>query len=255
MLRKIAIFPNDNNPDTNQWPIDPMPNPASHGGAEFPIELRPPEIDLIKRVNSDDPTHTVDEKIKWAVRNIVGGIYYAKQQSQTGEDLPPWYWAAVIMGSGPTADKTNIVNVLEVYRGKSRIETIPIRDNYDGYSPRTHPHLFHRILVTNRRGCFDSPAGLFWMPLFEGKYRRKPALRYSGMWVKNAYLGGLVETVEPPATTLAAAIRRTVIRQKPSADAAKNGVLQAGEAVTVIAIVGDWAQIPQGYVNRNDIKM
>ena len=28
------------------------------------------------------------------------------------------------------------------------------------YSVETHRHLFHRIFVTNKSGCWDSPAGL-----------------------------------------------------------------------------------------------
>ena len=248
MLRKVAIFPDDSNPDTNQWPIDPTEKAASHGGAEFPVKLETPEIDLIKRVNPDNTA----EKLKWAVRNIVGGIYYAKEQGQSGEDLPPWYWAAVIMGSGPTQDKTNIVNVLETWRGKSRIETIPLRDNYDMYSPQTHPHLFHRILVTNRRGCFDSPAGLFWMPLFEGKYRKRAALVYTGMWVRNIYLGGEVDGTPPPVVNTATVLRRTVIRQLPTAASAKIDVLQAGARIEYIAVLGDWLQTSRGYVYRAD---
>ena len=257
-IRKVAIFPIDNNPDTNQWPIDPTEALFSHGGAEFTQALGPAEIELIKRVNSGDVV-PVEQKIKWAVRNIVGGIYYAKEQ-QNGVDLPPWWWASVIMGSG--VNKTNYVNTLEYAKGKARIETIPLLADYSAYSVETHRHLFHRIFVTNKSGCWDSPAGLFWMPLFDGRWRKLPALKYTGMWVKTSYLGAEVTSIppiepptEPPPETnsLYIVLRRTVIRQRPNGNAPKVGLAFVGE-VYAIDPIGNWGKTSRGYINMDDVR-
>lgn len=256
-LRKVAVFPNDNNPDTNQWPIDPNQRKATHGGANYPIGLGPAEIELIRRENPSDGTYSTDDKIQWAVRNIRGGIYY----SAFPGDLAPWDWAAVIMGSKSTTEY-NSVMVLRSDKGKSEIAAIPVLPDYSSITRALFPWLFHRVWVTNRQGCFDSPKGVFWMPLFHAQGRPHPRGELTGMWIKNEYLGGTAELIppveppEPPALEYwVIAIRRTVLRQGPSANTNKMGVLMPADGPRkVLQRIGDWGLTVGGWVLIRDTK-
>ena len=260
IMRKIAIFPNDGNPDTNQWPINPSSRVSAPGGAQYPITIGAAEIELIKRENPFDGIYTADEKIQWAVRNQVGGIYYTPIYN----DPPPWDWPAVIMGSKSNTEY-NQVKTFESEKGKTRIDTIPKLDTYDSISRISHPWLFHRVWVTNRNGCYDSPKGVFWMPLFDAFNRRHPIGELTGMWIKNEYLGSEVSggvtppppPPPPPQTGYKVmAIRRTVLRQQPKKTSAKiDPVATIGEVFNTYDEVMGWGYTGErGWILLTDTK-
>lgn len=252
-LYKVAGFLPDNQNDTNQWPIDPSSRPASHGGAAYQIKLGQAEIDLIKRVNPGNAEHSAEQAWKWACHEGAGFLYIGNWRSA------PWKWPMVIMGSG--ADKVNIVNVIGSERGKRRIEMIPVLANYDHLSPQNHPHLFHRVVVTNRTGDWDSPVGIFWVPLFSAVGRPHPRGELTGAWIRSAYVGDVftgqppeppVET--PPALNTVIALRRTVLRQGPSESKSKMSVANTGDKFTILEIRNGWGLTVRGWISLDDTR-
>ena len=252
-LYKIARFYPDNQSDTNQEPIDPSSRPASHGGAAYQIKLGQAEIDLIKRVNPGNAEHTAEQVWKWACHEEAGFLYVGDWHTA------PWKWPMVIMGSGEV--KVNIVNVIGSERGKRKIETIPALANYDHLSPQTHPHLFHRVVVTNRTGDWDSPVGIFWMPLFSAIGRPHPRGELTGAWIRSAYVGDVFTgqppepPVEPPpATNVVIVLRRTVLRQGPSEASRKMDVAFTGDKFTIIEVRNGWGLTVKGWIDLDDTK-
>ena len=253
MIYKVAWFLPDRQTDTNQWPIDPSERPASHGGAGYMITLGQAEIDLIKRVNSDDPAYPWERKKQWCCHEEPGYLYVGNPDAESG-----WRWPMIVMGSGGVKqEKYNVVNVLDAKRGKRKIESIPVLDNYDHLSPRTHPHLFHRVIVTNPRGDWDSPVGVFWMPLFSPYGRKHPKGELTGSWIRSAYVGepvGPVDVEPPPATHKVIVLRRTVLRQGPSDGTAKLSTANTGEVMTILEVRNGWGLTVRGWLNLEDAK-
>jgi len=251
MLYRVAWFMPDDNPDTNQWPIDPSSRPAAHGGAGYMITLGALEIDLIRRVNSSDPDFTWERKKQWACHENAGYLYVGNKDGNS------WKWPMVIMGSGGiNKQKYNVVDVTTSERGKRKINAIPVLMSYDHLSPETHPHLFHRVITTNNSGDWDTPVGVFYMPLFSAQGRRHPRGELTGAWIRSAYVGDALDTppVDPPSENQVIVIRRTVLRQGPSAGTNKLGVAKAGEVLIVLQTVNGWGLTTRGYVNLQDTK-
>lgn len=253
-LYKVARFLPDGQSDTNQWPIDPSSRPASHGGAAYQIKLGQAEIDLIKRVNPGNAENSAEQVWKWACHEEAGFLYIGNWRSA------PWKWPMVIMGSGEV--KINIVNIIGSERGKRKIEMIPVLANYDHLSPQTHPHLFHRVVVTNRTGDWDSPVGIFWMPLFSAQGRAHPKGELTGAWIRSAYVGDVFTEqppeppVEPPSQfKTVVAKRRTPYRQRPSAGSPSMGVvLLANKSDLAFEFSpSGWAHCAKGWLDPQDI--
>ncbi len=254
MIYKVAWFLPDKQTDTNQWPIDPSSRPAAHGGASYMITLGAAEIDLIKRVNSDDPAYPWERKKQWCCHEEPGYLYVGNPDAESG-----WRWPMIVMGSGGVRrEKYNVVNVLDAKRGKRKIETIPVLDNYGNLSPQTHPHLFHRVIVTNKTGDWDTPVGIFWMPLFSAIGRQHPRGELTGAWIRSAYVGDIFTAqppeppVEPPALNTVIALRRTVLRQGPSESTAKMSVANTGDKFTILENRNGWGLTVRGWINLDD---
>jgi hypothetical protein len=255
MRRLFDVQDADQN-DTDQIGLCWTPQVGNCSGVTNWIELGQPEIDLIKRLNPGDSVATLEEKIHWAVWERIGGLYYAADRTR-----PPWRWPSIVMGSkSDRAGEFNQVNVLAVERGYHKIETIPILPNYDHIRLATHPHLIHRVYVTNVRGItYDTPKGAFYMPIFSPINRRHARGNVSGMWLRGKYVGDIVTTVEPPPVEPPAepppfvypyaieVLRRSVVRQRPNASSAKiEPVAEPGWLCLVYAEINGWGDIGGG---------
>jgi hypothetical protein len=148
----------------------------------------PRERELIRRVNTGIDDIPWDEKLHWAVWDVAGGLYRAEQRMRM--DIP-WKDTSLVMGSkSALAGEYNQVRVLSDIDGYTDIETIPVLNSYDHLSVATHPHLFHRVYVTNLKGVtYDTPHGIFYKPLFDPRGRRRAAGNITGFYVRNRFLG------------------------------------------------------------------
>lgn len=253
-LRRLFDVQDVDQDDSDQVGVCWTPNLGNCSGVTNWIELEQPEINLIKRLNPGDSIATLEEKIHWAVWERAGGIYYAVDR-----DRSPWRWPSIVMGSkSELAGEFNQVNVLLVEKGYHKIETIPVLPNYDHISLATHPHLIHRVYVTNTRGItYDTPKGPFYMPLFSPINRRHAKGNISGMWLRGKHVGDVVTgteippeepPVEPPPPAAfpyqVMVMRRSVVRQQPRPNGNKlDPVAQPGWICAVVAEVNGWGDI------------
>ena len=248
MQRLYSVQDADQN-DTDQIGLCWTPQAGNCSGVTNWIELGPVEIELVKRLNPPSGGFTTEQKIQWAVWERAGGIYFAEDRTRS-----PWRWPSIVMGSKSFVDgQYNSVCVLEDNGGYSRIETIPVLASYDHITLESHPHLIHRVYVTNAKGItYDTPKGPFFMPLFSPEGRRHAKGNISGMWLRNKYTAWVVENPVPPLDMTKAdgmaviATKRTVLRQGPRETAPKiDPAAQPGERFVVSDQVNGW-----GYTGR-----
>lgn len=260
MLRRLYDVQDADQDDTDQIGLCWTPQAGNCSGVTNWIELGQAEIDLVRRLNPGDDIATAEEKIHWAVWERAGGIYYAEDRERA-----PWRWPSIVMGSkSAMLDECNQVNVLVIERGYYKIETIPSLPNYDHIGLETHPHLIHRVYVTNTRGVtYDTPKGPFYMPLFSPVGRRHAKGNVSGMWLRGKYVGVRIGNDDPPVEPPPPAdgfavvtVRPTVLRQQPKSTSAKiDPRAGSGEAFFVREQVNGWGYTgPRGWVWLADVR-
>lgn len=247
MRRLFDVQDADQN-DTDQIGLCWTPQAGNCSGVTNWIELGEAEIELIKRLNPPSGGFSTEEKIQWAVWERAGGIYYAVDRKKA-----PWRWPSIVMGSkSAKSGEYNSVHSLFVQKGYHKIETIPSMPNYDHITLESHPYLIHRVFVTNTKAItYDTPKGIFFMPLFSPEGRRHAKGTVSGMWLRGQYTGWVVDPPMPPigGQTVNAlqvkTLRRTVLRQGPRETASQTHVAQRGETFYVTDQIRNW-----GYTGR-----
>ena len=257
MLRTFDVQESDQD-DTDQIGLCWTPQLGNCSGVTNWIELGEAEIELVKRLNPPSGGFSTEEKIQWAVWERAGGIYFAEDRKKA-----PWRWPSIVMGSKSAKDgEYNTVNVYFGQKGYLKIETIPVMASYEHITLESHPHLVHRVFVTNARGItYDTPKGMFFMPLFSPEGRRHAKGNVSGMWLRERYAGEAVLAPVPPlggATVNAlkvVTLRRTVLRQGPRASSPKiDPVAMAGERMSVMEQVNGWGNTGRrGWVWMGDV--
>ena len=252
MLKRLFDVQDADQTDTDQIGLCWTPQAGNCSGVTNWIELGQKEIDLIKRLNPGDSIASAEEKIHWAVWERTGGIYFAEDRERA-----PWRWPSIVMGSKSSLPgEFNRIETLEIHKGYHRIATIPVLGSYAHISLATHPHLIHRVYVTNARGVtYDTPKGPFYMPLFSPEGRRHAKGNLSGMWLRGKYVGGEVagedvppvdppvDPPPPPAENYEVIViaAKTTLRQQPKATSSKiDPVGRRGERFTVVDVVNDW---------------
>lgn len=150
------------------------------------------ERDLIERVNTGVDSIPWSAKLHWSVWSEAGGIYRAERRDDM---FIPWKDTSLFMGSrSALPGEYNLINVLSIENGYLNTETIPILQSYDHLSPETHPWLFHRIYVTNTVGkTYETPAGIFYKPLFSPIGRRRAAGEITGFYCRPQYVGSKIQ--------------------------------------------------------------
>ena len=256
MLRTFDVQESDQD-DTDQIGLCWTPQLGNCSGVTNWIELGEAEIALVKRLNPSSGGFSTEEKIQWAVWERAGGLYFAEDRRKA-----PWRWPSIVMGSkSAKSGEYNSVHSLFVQKGYHKIETIPVLPNYDHITLESHPYLVHRVFVTNAKGItYDTPKGIFFMPLFSPEGRRHAKGTVSGMWLRGPYVGDEVESPVPPTggQTVNAlrvkTLRRTVLRQGPRAISPKLYVAMAGEPFGVVDQVNGWGDTgKRGWVWMGDV--
>lgn len=254
MLKRLFDVQDEDQDDTDQIGLCWTAQAGNCSGVSNWIELGQKEIDLIKRLNPGDAIASAEEKIHWAVWERAGGIYYAEDRERA-----PWRWPSIVMGSKSSLPgEFNRVSTIEIRKGYHRIETIPVLGSYAHISLATHPHLIHRVWVTNSKGItYDTPKGPFYMPLFSPEGRRHAKGNISGMWLRGQYVAGEVgdvppvvdppveppvEPPPPPAGTfeVIVTVPKTPLRQAPKSNSAKMHTGRRGDRFEVSDVVNDW---------------